>query len=101
MESDLIDKVELIAFKIFQNKDISKEDFKYFVENVDKKLIKTIICSYKGEFVKLGNARLDTTHNLHLMEIFSEMLTCDLENLPLYINEPFEEILKLRLNHGI
>jgi len=102
LENSLIKcRVEAIAFEFFQNRDISEKDFKYFIENLDRTLIKTIICAYKGEFVNLENKESSCTYNLRMIDIFWEMLTCDFENLPLYINEPFEEILTWRLNHNI
>lgn len=94
---------ESIARELSQGIDISGEHFKLFVYHIDRRLIKSYIYKYKEEYISHEemSMMISSDNNLHLIEVFKKILTCAVEDLPLYINEPFKEILRYRLNHKI
>jgi hypothetical protein len=95
--------IESIASELFHGVDIPEEHFKLFVEGIDRRLIKSLIFIYKEEYIVQEelSMMIALDNNLHLIETFKKVLTCALYDLPLYINEPFKEIISYRLNHQI
>jgi hypothetical protein len=84
--------------KLFSGEDISEEDFHLILENLNKTVFDLIVLQYKLSIVgkPLGNG----FSSKKLYDDLKNLMSCEFKDIGLYINTPFVEVFRWRINHS-
>lgn len=91
------DKIGVPVSKLFSGEDISEEDFQIILENLNKTVFDLVILQYKLFIMDkpFGNG----FSSKKLYEDLKNLMSCEFKDVGLYINTPFVEVFRWRINH--
>ena len=95
--TSVYEKIGVPVRKLFSGEDISEEDFHLILENLNKGVFDLIILQYKLSIMDKPFGKGLGTKKLY--ENFKNLMSCEFKDIGLYINTPFVEVFKWRINH--
>ena len=88
-----------VVHKLYSGMDITENEYELFKKHFDEDLFRLIAFQYKTDI--FSGPFSFTSHFNDFLRLYKELLSCNLNDVALYINYPFEEVVNWRLRHNI
>lgn len=95
--TNIYEEIRKPVHKLFTGEDISEEEFKIILNNLNKTVFDLIILQYKLSVMCKPFGKGLGTEKLY--ENFKSVMSCEFKDIGLYINTPFLEVFRWRINH--